>query len=45
MDQLLVMLVVPPIVGVITYAVIHLISKRGEEANARTSSSHQFGEK
>jgi hypothetical protein len=45
MGQLLVMLAIPPIVGVITYAVIYLIAKRGEKANAPTSSSHQFGEK
>ena len=35
MGQLLVMLIVPPIVGVVTYVVIRLVSKRDEDDSER----------
>jgi hypothetical protein len=41
MGQLLVMIIVPPVVGVVTYAVLRLLWKRDKEAD-RTARRHQL---
>jgi hypothetical protein len=41
--QLLVMLIVPPIVGVVTYAVIRLVSKRDEDDGDKVIDERRHG--
>jgi hypothetical protein len=42
MGQLLVMIIVPPVVGVVTYAVLRLLWKRDKEAD-RAAKRNQVG--
>ena len=43
MGQLLVMIIVPPVVGVATYAILRLLWKKQEEAD-QTAERHQISD-
>lgn len=42
MGQLLVMLIIPPIIGIVTYAVLRLIWKKDEAVDREGAKQHEF---